>query len=528
VETRASRTKPRLPTRVIDVGNAGDQEVRLFEPILPTYEDYITLSYCWGPPPFLTTTLSNIETHQKTMPMSELPRTIYDAVVVTRGMGMRYIWIDAVCIIQDSPEDKVKELQVMGDIYHQSTLTIAAVSASAVAEGFLHTKPRPVVGLPYLCPDGTQGTVQLARQRMISLWNETIYTRGWCLQEYLLSSRLLLFTDSEVLWSCQNEPFIQPENTHVMYDAASPAHTRYPFRRLPGSIFLAEKQAVGVVQDPSDSIDENPPKIQQLEQHVSKLGLDVHSENKLEGKALEDFIEWTTIVLNYSNRKLTYASDRLPALAGVVERFQNAWSDQHYFAGLWSSHFIEQLSWRHSLANQGESLNRPSSCTSPSWSWASVEGPIRFEFKWGSEPGKPKVPGAALISCATEPLEKSFPLGNVKCGYVILEAQMVRASATSMANMKAFDRGHLYWDELPVGMMLDQYQGKEQCWALLLGEAWMGVEKKGASSDAVALILVPVEGEEGMFRRVGLYTHNMKGSTKAWAGKGKRRRVRIV
>jgi hypothetical protein len=502
--------------------------VRLFEPMLPTREDYITLSYCWGPPPFLTTTLANLENHKNAIPMLELPQTIYDAVIVTRGMGIRYIWIDALCIIQDSPEDKVKELQVMGDIYHHSTLTVVAVSASAVAEGFLRPKPRPIVELPYLCPDGSPGTVQLARQPMISLWNETIYTRGWCLQEYLLSGRLLLFTDSEVLWSCQDEPFIQSENTHVLYDASYPTHSRYPFRRLPGSIFLAERHAAAVVHDQVEPEGKSALERQRLEQHISKLGLDIQPEEKLDGKALEDFIVWTTIVLNYSNRRLTYAFDRLPALAGVAERFQNAWPDQQYLAGLWSSHFIEQLSWHHSSYTQGESLHRPPSCGSPSWSWASVEGPIGFEFKWGIQPGKTRIPGAELISSVIEPLEKSFPLGNVRSGHAILEAQMVLASTTSMVKIHVSDMGRLYWDELPVGVTLNEFEGKEQCWCVLLGEARNGVVKKGGPSTAVAMIVVPVDGEEDTFRRVGLYTHSTKKSTKPWAGTGNRRRIKII
>jgi hypothetical protein len=495
---------------------------------MPTYEHYITLSYCWGPPPFLTTTLANIGDHKKSMKVAELPQTIQDAIIVTRGLGLRYVWIDAVCIIQDSFEDKVKEIKVMGNIYHHSTLTVAAVSAAAVAEGFLRTKPRPTVKLPYLCPDGSKGTVQLALQRMVDLWQETMYTRGWCLQEYLLSGRLLLFTDTEVLWSCQDEPFRHPESTHVIYDADSTEHSRNPFRRLPGSIFFAEKQPViAQVKAPPESGDNDPPQTGPLEQRMSEIGLDVQSERKLDAKALDSYLEWTTLVSNYSRRRLTVLSDRLPALSGVAEKFQEAWGGEKYYAGLWPKHFVEFLSWRHDLQLQGESLTRPSPCGSPSWSWASVEGPIKFEFKWGTEPGKSKVPGAELVSCLVEPAVEELPLGEVKSGYALLEGQMVLAINTSMVKTSAYERGNIYWDELPVGHLLDDDM-KDECWCMLLGEAWMGLSKKGAPSTAVSLIVVPTPGEQDTFRRVGLYTYLAKNSTKAWSGKQNRRRIKLV
>ncbi|EPE26495.1 hypothetical protein GLAREA_02408 [Glarea lozoyensis ATCC 20868] len=539
IRSKSSPSKPRMPTRVIEVGNDGDLEVRLFEPGTPTYEDYITLSYCWGPPPSFKTLISNIESHKKSMVVSKLPQTMQDAIIVTRALGLRYIWIDAICIIQDSPEDKIRELTVMGNIYHHSTLTVAAVSAAAVGDGFLRTKQPSAVELPYLCPDESKGTVQLTLQRTVELWKETIYTRGWCLQESLLSGRMLLFTDTEVLWSCQDEPFKQPEGTHIIYDAASPEHMRYPFRRLSEAIFSDNQPPASSVPTRNKSIsDEN-----QLEQETAQLTLHPQTSKAADPKAHDFFLEWSYLVSNYSYRNLSFVSDRLPALAGVAEKFQNAWGHPPYYAGLWPAHFISLLSWRHDLHLIGESLTRPSPCGSPSWSWSSVEGPIKFEFKWGFEP-KAKVPAAEFIECFTEPKESAVPLGEVVSGYAVLEGQMVQAELTNMSMKTAYDRGHVYWDEYPVNTLLgDVKDGGKGCWCLLLGEAWMGSSKKGAASMAVAMILVKVEedalvgdvnredeGDEkvGVWRRVGLYTLLAKNSAKAWAGKERRRRVRII
>ncbi|KAG9231165.1 heterokaryon incompatibility protein-domain-containing protein [Amylocarpus encephaloides] len=487
-ESRNPATKPRLPTRVISVGNIGDSEVRLYEPGTPTYEQYITLSYCWGKPPFLVTLKSNIDDHKSSMPVSALPKTIQDAIAATRGLGFRYIWIDALCIIQDSEEDKVKEIGGMCDIYHNSTLTIAAVSASAVSEGFLCPKARPKVTLPYRCGDGKMGQVLISTQKMVDLWQETMYTRAWCLQEYLLSSRLLLFTDTEVLWSCQQEPFRHSDSTHVTYDAEIPTHARSPFRRLPGDIFIGGYLAPDANVAPFD---------------------------------LVKFKEWTSICSNYSRRELTVLSDRLPALAGVAQKFQEAWGGE-YYAGLWPHHFIELLSWRRSQRLPTGFVSRPEAYRAPSWSWASIEGTIEFHFQNGHAT-KTKVPGAKLISCTVEPAIQEFPLLEVKGGQAIVEGQMILLSASPIAAKSKPDRGDVYWDDHPLDSQLDEETSKN-CWCVLLGEAWAGHK----SSEAISLILLPIPGQQDTFKRIGLHRYLSKASSKAWAGPTKRRMIKVV
>ncbi len=138
-----------LPTRVIDVGTELEPISRLFQPQPTLHAHYITLSYCWGRQPFLTTVSSNIDSHLQKLEDSKLPQTFRDAIKVTRKLGFRYLWIDALCIIQDSMEDKTKEIGAMENVYSNSALTIAVVSASSVAEGFLQTKDRLRVEIPY-------------------------------------------------------------------------------------------------------------------------------------------------------------------------------------------------------------------------------------------------------------------------------------------------------------------------------------------------------------------------------------------
>ncbi|EHL01017.1 hypothetical protein M7I_3045 [Glarea lozoyensis 74030] len=257
-----------------------------------------------------------------------------------------------------------------------------------------------------------------------------------------------------------DEPFKQPEGTHIIYDAASPEHMRYPFRRLSEAIFSDNQPPASSVPTRNKSIsDEN-----QLEQETAQLTLHPQTSKAADPKAHDFFLEWSYLVSNYSYRNLSFVSDRLPALAGVAEKFQNAWGHPPYYAGLWPAHFISLLSWRHDLHLIGESLTRPSPCGSPSWSWSSVEGPIKFEFKWGFEP-KAKVPAAEFIECFTEPKESAVPLGEV------------------------------VEEDALVGDVNREDEGDEKV---------------------------------GVWRRVGLYTLLAKNSAKAWAGKERRRRVRII
>jgi Heterokaryon incompatibility protein (HET) len=120
-----------LPTRVIDVGlPEASTEPRL---IISNGRDgaYITLSHCWGVPdpskPPLLTTAANLSAMIKEIPLESMPLNYRDAVVTTRKLSFRYLWIDSLCIIQDSVEDWEAESAKMGEVYQNAQLTIAAL-----------------------------------------------------------------------------------------------------------------------------------------------------------------------------------------------------------------------------------------------------------------------------------------------------------------------------------------------------------------------------------------------------------------
>src|SRR5205085_2899746 len=101
---------------------------------------YATLSYRWGVGCNLTTTLETIEDRTQGIAMSLLPNTIRDAVLVARKIGFRYLWVDALCIIQDCSKDWLEQSVLMANIYRHASLNISADCAKDANEGFL--KPR--------------------------------------------------------------------------------------------------------------------------------------------------------------------------------------------------------------------------------------------------------------------------------------------------------------------------------------------------------------------------------------------------
>jgi hypothetical protein len=191
----------RLPTRVIDVGEAGTQE-----PVLKQAEGatahYMTLSHCWGSKPLIRTTTESLTKHLNQLPMDFLPKSFRDAVTIRRNLGIRYLWIDSLCIIQDDADDWEREPAVMGDIYSRSYLTIAA-SASKDSSGgcFL---PRPTsTHVQVKCSVSDSSTGYVFVREKPKGFNELDYsklnTRAWVAQERLLSPRTVHYDVDQIM-----------------------------------------------------------------------------------------------------------------------------------------------------------------------------------------------------------------------------------------------------------------------------------------------------------------------------------------
>ena len=390
---------PALPNRVIDVGHE-DRAIglKLHVPKHQEYGSYVALSYCWGGQQSAITTSVNISARRDAISLGELPQTIRDAVAVTRSLGIRYLWVDALCIIQDSGADKTKEIALMSEIYKNAAVTVAAGSATGVNEGFLMTRSLPsACYLPFYISEKQSGTIWLQDQKTFKRHPEPLDCRAWTLQEFLLSPRILYYGSNEVIWRCRTENLKDWISLTSCLAYPSPS-TSY----LPLSIF--EREAA--------------PK--------SK-----HYQN-------QDDI-WRNIVKTYSKRNITHSEDRLPALAGIASELQIVWNDK-YVAGLWQKCLLGHLLWT-AEAKYGSNLdeNQPLiyNCNdvaigyqSPGWSWATYHCPVEM-FRIEMEVAEVLDFGVNLVS-------DQAPFSAVSCGWLSLKGKLGRGDAIRGCKASSF------------------------------------------------------------------------------------------
>ncbi|KAH8665082.1 heterokaryon incompatibility protein-domain-containing protein [Tricladium varicosporioides] len=200
-----------LPTRILDVGSTFEDTIFLL-----ISEDrkarYAAFSYCWGGQQAVVATEDSWVAMTQGITLSLLPKTIQDAVAVTQKLGLQYLWVDALCIKQDSEEDWATESSKMADIYGNATLTIAATGGSNCNSGCFikasgdttHTLSK----ISLLLPDLSTGTISICTESIKDPMREPLNRRAWALQERLLSPRLLVYSSGTVSWQCQTK--VQP------------------------------------------------------------------------------------------------------------------------------------------------------------------------------------------------------------------------------------------------------------------------------------------------------------------------------
>ncbi|KAH7420091.1 heterokaryon incompatibility protein-domain-containing protein [Cadophora sp. MPI-SDFR-AT-0126] len=335
-----------FPPRVIYVGPSdGSEEPRLV--IDETLRaPWVAISHCWGGRISSATLHSNIDTRLEKLPMSHLPATFQDAITITRELGYRYLWIDALCILQDSQSDWRGHLPYMGNIYQFAVVTIAADVASDSDTGILLERKLAAISVPvpYRSQNrGTEGVVYF-RPVLDASPRGPIQTRGWTLQEDLLSVRSLYFSVDQLLWQCQTKTMIEGEydpptdqgNHSAGWDDA-------PLKQsflLPDGQFATEMDA----------------SLSPLDQSYSTPS----------GRALD---HWYSIVNEYVKRGLTVEQDRFPALSGIARQIEKRTGYQ-YIAGLWKEDIQVGLLWSSNGVGQ-----KRENIECPSWSWAGVAFP---------------------------------------------------------------------------------------------------------------------------------------------------------
>lgn len=189
-----------MPTRVIDVLADTEDKLQLVQTGREMKDRYMAVSHCWGHIPQseqFRLLNGNIETLKENIDYAALPQTFRDAVDLSRRLGVRYIWIDSICIIQDNAADWVSESAKMGSVYSHSYFTLAVSSSPSSLVGLLkHREQRPCVRIGDLY--FAKAIDDFAKDVEAAVLN----TRGWVFQEHALSRRCIHFTSGQIYWEC--------------------------------------------------------------------------------------------------------------------------------------------------------------------------------------------------------------------------------------------------------------------------------------------------------------------------------------
>ena len=350
--SKCSYQVSKLPTRVIDVG-LNDRD----EPHLHISNDqvasYVALSHCWGGSSPVVTTSSTLDAMQQGIPINNLPKTFKEAVAVTRILGIRYLWIDSLCIIQDSAEDWEREAVDMRNVYANCYVMIAADGSSNCYGGcFPEIIKNRTFSIPAEGPGGRKSKLYYRINNILQddqgevchrlhdtkgeFEPRALDTRGWTLQERILAPRILHFDKFEIGWECASRRACECQIVPTQLDIDS------RFKNL--SINIPNSQAEGGDE---------------------KRWL------------------WSNIVEQFTHRNLTKYTDTLPALSGLAS-FMSSSAENEYLCGLWRDKLSGFLMWKVDYSylraqRLGDMPRRHDDYHAPSWSWASVIAPVNYQ-----------------------------------------------------------------------------------------------------------------------------------------------------
>lgn len=191
-----------LPTRLIDVGSGNHPSIKLYETQPGDNMRYLALSHPWGKPPHFCTFMDNVEVYRHSIEFHNLPATFQDAVTITRGLGVQYLWIDSICIIQGQHGDFAQQAHRMEDVFSQAYCVIAASSVKGQEDGFLHPRrKRHCIQL-----ESSNKAVMRVGDFVDNfdkyVLKSPLNQRGWVLQERALARRTIYFTAAQTFWEC--------------------------------------------------------------------------------------------------------------------------------------------------------------------------------------------------------------------------------------------------------------------------------------------------------------------------------------
>ena len=189
-----------LPARVLDIGLNDASSITLRESKGETGR-YICLSYCWGGSEFTMTTPDTIESHRRGINLQDLPQIFQDSIKIARALGIQYLWIDALCIIQHEEDhaDWKRECGCMADIFRNAYLTVAATSANSPTGGCFTPAADGITIGPVIMRRISHFPLPASAKMSV---NFPLLSRAWAYQERMLAPRVVHFGRHEMLWDC--------------------------------------------------------------------------------------------------------------------------------------------------------------------------------------------------------------------------------------------------------------------------------------------------------------------------------------
>lgn len=349
-ECRASGIdgSPEMPTRVLDVGSSSGSTKLVLARARDLREPYLALSYCWGEvvhPTMLND--SNTSAFLEFIDEDTLTAAHRECITIARQLGIRYVWIDALCIIQGNQDDWYDESKRMAEVYGNATLTVIAGRSADSHAGFMsnmleHKAPPCAISLAK-----DMGDVFLCLSREMTIG--PINTRGWCFQEKVLSRRTLLYAAQQVSFSCQRTELWE------------------------GGRF----------------INQGPPPL--------RIGLFSNSRGFIERAGLDQLraqmldLWYREILPGYTIRQLSEPTDIFAAVSSIAQLAQDSIRSR-YLAGIWEGDMARGLLWvtRYSeeagLFARARKSKRPVDrngkpvLRAPTWSWASVQDQVHLNM----------------------------------------------------------------------------------------------------------------------------------------------------
>jgi hypothetical protein len=482
-----------LPTRLIHVGsNIDGHEPR----IVSTVEEfssgvvdeargrYLTLSYCWGSDDEglrpLTSTLNTIDDWRKGIRWEKLPQVFQDLILLARELGILYLWVDSLCILQGNGGDWLEESAKMAYIYGNAFLTVISASGSSCHEGFLNRPSSsschvssPMSSIPY-CLRPRFGAKWWGSDRMAEIAGKRWISRGWTYQEEHLSRRVIQYGERRFFFDCRT--FERQEDTNI----------RRPRPRWSTLTYLQDSTEMNLIG--------------------SKL------ESKSRRKSEEIiFRDWHWLCTQYSHRKVTYMKDRLPAISGVAGVVASK-VQSTYLAGLWKKSLIHDLFW-HTVGD----TTKCSPYTAPSWSWIALYANFvtwRDSNLCSSEKCQLY---CEVLEAVTSPIGPD-PFGAVESGHLKVKGHLIEVRVVWARNeSRDYPWSIVHMDEYVAMGNLDMQKGPVDhktpvfsAWALLMATC---VE----SEDSKGLLLQKLGSSDGIdkFERVGIFKVTLPASSVA-------------